>query len=78
MTAPGWATSETFDDGDAFYAAVSAHGLEGVVAKRRSGRYRPGERGWVKVKNPSYWPRDSEIEAMRLSGGAAGVVLSNA
>jgi ATP-dependent DNA ligase len=25
-------------------------GVEGVVAKHASGRYRPGERGWIKVK----------------------------
>jgi ATP-dependent DNA ligase len=31
--------------------AVCEHELEGVVAKKRSGRYVPGERGWVKVKN---------------------------
>jgi ATP-dependent DNA ligase len=42
-------------------------GLEGVVAKRLSSRYRPGERGWIKTKNPSYWRRDSEREAMQRS-----------
>jgi hypothetical protein len=26
-----------------------------------------GERGWVKVKNPSYWRRDAELEAMQRS-----------
>jgi bifunctional non-homologous end joining protein LigD len=33
-------------------AAAAAAGLEGVVAKRRDSRYRPGERatGWVKIK----------------------------
>jgi ATP-dependent DNA ligase len=41
--------------------------LEGVVAKRLSSRYRPGQRGWVKVKNPSYWRRDMEREAMARS-----------
>lgn len=30
------------------------HELEGVVAKRRTGRYQPGERGWVKTKNREY------------------------
>jgi ATP-dependent DNA ligase len=28
-------------------------GVEGVVAKRTSGRYQPGQRGWVKVKEAS-------------------------
>ena len=31
-------------DGPAFLAAVRAHGLEGVVAKRRRSRYEPGQR----------------------------------
>ena len=67
LDAPGWATSETFDDGDGLYAGVCEHGLEGVVAKKHSGRYRQGERGWVKVKNPDYWRRESEIEGVRRS-----------
>jgi hypothetical protein len=25
----------------------------------------PGERGWIKMKNPNYWRRESEIEAMQ-------------
>jgi hypothetical protein len=37
--------------------------LEGVVAKRRSGRYRPGERGWVKIKNRDYWRYEIERES---------------
>lgn len=64
---PGWALSETFDDGEALYAAVCEHGLEGVVAKKRSGPYRPGGRGWVKTKNPNYWRRDAEREAVARS-----------
>jgi hypothetical protein len=27
--------------------------------------YRPGYGGWTKVKNPSYWRRESEIELMQ-------------
>jgi ATP-dependent DNA ligase len=30
-----------FDDGAALYAGVCAHGLEGVVAKKLTSRYRP-------------------------------------
>jgi hypothetical protein len=26
-------------------------------AKKRTSRYRSGERGWVKVNNPAYWRR---------------------
>jgi hypothetical protein len=29
------------------------------------GEYRTGERGWLKLKNPSYWRRASEIEGIR-------------
>jgi ATP-dependent DNA ligase len=35
-----------------------------IVAKRRDRIYRSGYRGWMKVKNPSYWRRESEIELM--------------
>lgn len=49
-----WQTPETFDDGEALFGAVCAHELEGVVAKRRSGSYRPNQRG-CKTKNRSYW-----------------------
>ena len=41
-------------------------GLEGVVAKKHASLYRPN-RGWVKVKNPNYWRRDAEREAMQRS-----------
>src|SRR5262245_35701393 len=57
-----WQTPETFDDGEALFEAVCAHELEGVVAKRRSGRYQPGERGWVKTKNRDYWRYEMERE----------------
>jgi ATP-dependent DNA ligase len=64
---PGWATNEAFDDGEALYAAVCEHGLEGVVAKRLRDPYVPGSRYWTKRKNPNYWRRDAEIEAMQRS-----------
>ena len=47
------------------FDAVVEHGPEGVVAKRRNGVYRPGYRGWTKVKNRAYWRRESEFEAMK-------------
>jgi bifunctional non-homologous end joining protein LigD len=64
---PTSVVAETFADGPALFDAVCRLGLEGVVAKRLSSRYRPGERGWVKTKNPNYWRRDSEREAMQRS-----------
>ena len=64
LDGPAWTTSETFDDGRALFTAVCELGFEGVVAKNHSSLYRPNDRGWVKVKNPNYWRRDAEIEAM--------------
>jgi ATP-dependent DNA ligase len=46
------------------YTAVCELGFEGVVAKKHSSLYRPGEKGWVKVKNPGYWRREAELEAV--------------
>jgi bifunctional non-homologous end joining protein LigD len=45
-----WFLPPVFDDGPSLFAAVCEQGLEGVVAKRRDPLYRPGDRGWVKVK----------------------------
>ena len=67
LDGPGWATSETFDNGEALFSSVCELGLEGVIAKKHSSRYRPGQRGWVKMKNPSYWRRESELEGLRSS-----------
>jgi bifunctional non-homologous end joining protein LigD len=67
LDSPSWTTAETFDDGPALYSSVCALGLEGVVAKRRASSYAAGKRGWVKVKNPKYWRRDDEREALARS-----------
>jgi ATP-dependent DNA ligase len=32
------------------------------VAKKHSDPYRPGERGWVKVKHRDHWPFGLELE----------------
>jgi bifunctional non-homologous end joining protein LigD len=58
-----WRTPEAFDDGEALFEAVCARELEGIVAKRVDGRYRPGSRGWVKIKNRAYWRYELEREA---------------
>jgi bifunctional non-homologous end joining protein LigD len=55
--------------------AVCEHGLEGVVAKRSASAYRPGQRGWIKVKNPAYWRRDHEIKTLQRSLERAPKVL---
>jgi hypothetical protein len=41
-----------------------AEELEGVVCKPLRSRYRPGERGWLKLKNRAYW----KYELERLAG----------
>jgi bifunctional non-homologous end joining protein LigD len=47
-----WLVPPAFDDGPATLAAAAEYDLEGVVAKRRNGRYRSGQRSpdWIKVK----------------------------
>jgi bifunctional non-homologous end joining protein LigD len=67
LNGPGWATSETFEDGNGLFRAVCEQGLEGVVAKRRTSRYGSGRRGWIKTKNPNYWRLDLQREAMARS-----------
>ena len=65
MHGSGWTTPETFDDGAALYEGVCDRGLEGIVAKRLGSTYRPGKRTWIKIKNPAYWRRESEIASMQ-------------
>jgi bifunctional non-homologous end joining protein LigD len=49
---PGWTISPSFDDGPATLDVARAHGLEGVVAKRLTSIYRPGQRSddWRKLR----------------------------
>jgi ATP-dependent DNA ligase len=47
--------------GRAFFEAVCREGLEGVVAKRLDGRYRPGRRDWIKIKPRSGFPRRHDL-----------------
>jgi bifunctional non-homologous end joining protein LigD len=42
LEGPRWFMPAHFDDGEALFAVVEEQGLEGVVAKRLEGRYRPG------------------------------------
>jgi ATP-dependent DNA ligase len=72
LQGPYWHTPESFEDGVALFEAICERELESVVAKRRNGRYRPGERGWVKIKNRDYWRYEIEREsASRLAGNAS-------
>jgi bifunctional non-homologous end joining protein LigD len=44
--------SDSFDDGEALFAAAEKQGLEGIMAKRLGSRYLPGKRSrdWLKIK----------------------------
>src|SRR6187200_1445927 len=60
-----WNTTMSFQDGERLFDAVRDVGLEGVVAKKLSQRYRPGERLWVKVKNREYYRYPLECNSAR-------------
>jgi bifunctional non-homologous end joining protein LigD len=51
LAGPSIQVPPTYDDGNALYAATLEQGLEGVVSKRLSSRYRPGRRSpdWLKL-----------------------------
>jgi bifunctional non-homologous end joining protein LigD len=67
-----WQTPETFVDGQSLFDAVCEHELEGVVAKRKESGYRPGERGWLKVKIVSTGGTNwSESQRSTLAGNAS-------
>ena len=70
-----WRTPQAFDDGEALWNAVCEHELEGVVAKRRSARYLPGERGWIKTKNRAYWRYEMEREGVLKARRRAGALI---
>jgi bifunctional non-homologous end joining protein LigD len=62
-----WIVAPVFEDGEALFTSVVEQGLEGIVCKRRSQPYRPGERAWIKVKNHAYWRYPFELESLRRS-----------
>jgi bifunctional non-homologous end joining protein LigD len=66
LNGAAWRTPDVFEDGEALFEATRVLGLEGVVAKRLSDRYRPGERGWLKVKHRTYWRFGQERELARF------------
>jgi ATP-dependent DNA ligase len=63
-------TPDTCEDGHALYQAVREQGLEGVVAKRSAGAYRPGPPGWIKLE-----PKHAltPFETLRLTRVLRGV-----
>jgi hypothetical protein len=45
-------------------AGLVEQALEGMVAKPKTSRYIPGERGWTKIKNRGYWRYPIEREGV--------------
>jgi bifunctional non-homologous end joining protein LigD len=77
------ALSPTYTDGPALFAATAQRGMEGVVAKRRDGLYRPGTRssGWVKSTHRTThscvvggW-RPENVGTARVSTSRIGALL---
>ncbi len=64
-----WQTPPTYDDGQMLFEATLQQGLEGIVSKRVTSRYRPGQRSkdWLKFahrRRDSYvvggWRRETD------------------
>lgn len=51
-TDSAYRVSESVEDGVSLFAAAREHSLEGIMAKRKDGKYLPGRRSdyWVKIK----------------------------
>jgi bifunctional non-homologous end joining protein LigD len=64
LAGPYWSVTPSFSDGEALWTVVEEQELEGLVAKPLGSLYKPGERGWLKVKNKAYWEYTLEREAM--------------
>jgi bifunctional non-homologous end joining protein LigD len=64
----GFCTAETFEDGHALFSAVIDQGLEGIVAKPLTSPYRPGQPGWLKIRNRAYWRFGEELARSRSHG----------
>jgi bifunctional non-homologous end joining protein LigD len=63
--APWLRYSESFEDSGKLLAAADAMQLEGIVSKRREGKYRSGTRsGWIKVKAAAW--REANRDRGRL------------
>jgi bifunctional non-homologous end joining protein LigD len=65
LDGPAWRTNHVFDDGGTLFDAVWRNRLEGVVAKRLTQPYKPGEHGWIKTKNKHYWRYPLEVASAR-------------
>jgi len=64
--------SPVYDDGAALWSATSRQGLEGVVAKRRSGPYSPGRRTPDWVKSAHRLSRTALVGGWRVESTGSG------
>jgi len=69
LNGPARRTNHVFDDGEALFEGGLPEKIGGVVAKRLCQPYRPGERGWIKMKNKPYWRYPVEVAAARARAG---------
>jgi len=72
LAGPGIVVPEHLEtDGEPFFEVVAEYGLEGIVAKRRDGRYVPGSRSadWLKCLVA---PRSDVVIGGLVIGGARG------
>jgi len=73
---PGWVLTPVFDDGPATAAASLRHGLEGVVAKKLTSRYRSGRStSWVKQRHSGVIDA-TVIGWVRRSSGGVSLLLA--
>ena len=64
LSGPAWCTVASYrSDGLGLLAACADLDMEGLVAKRLSSRYRPGQRSrdWIKVKTPAWLERHAPL-----------------
>jgi bifunctional non-homologous end joining protein LigD len=66
LVGPTWRTPPMFEDGPELFDAVCRVGVEGIIGKRLDEPYKPGERGWLKVKNRGYWRYPYEVAALTM------------
>jgi len=64
--------SPVYDDGEQLWAVTAQHGLEGVVAKRRSSTYQPGRRSRDWVKAPHRRTRAALVGGWRPESTGSG------
>ena len=54
MNNPALRYSESFISGAKLLEQAQAHGLEGIVSKRRDAPYGSGEGDWIKIKTSAW------------------------